>query len=120
MADVQYAVAGLNMLGMRDLEGSESAIQKALEINPNHAEAHWIYSHLLKMLGRPKEALEHIESALRLDPHNPTIRVWHSQALLWARRYEEAAAVSREVFGKNPTMFMALKALYKALYAMGR
>ena len=120
LADVHFAVAGVNMCGMRDLEGAESAIHKALEINPNHAEAHGIYSHLLNMLGRPKEALEHIELALKLDPHNPTIRVWHSQDLLWARRYEEAAAVSREVFEKNPTMFMALEALYKALYAMGR
>jgi len=120
LADVHFAVAGVNMCGMRDLEGAESAIHKALEINPNHAEAHAIYSHLLNMLGRPQEALEHIELALKLDPHNPTIRVWHSQDLLWFRRYEEAIAVSREVFEKNPTMFMALEALYKALYAMGR
>jgi hypothetical protein len=44
--------------------------------------------------------------ALKLDPHNPTIKVWYSQDLLYAHRYDDVISVSREVFEKNPTMFM--------------
>ena len=64
--------------------------------------------------------MEHIELALKLDPHNPTIKVWYSQDLLYARRYDEVISVSRKIFEKNPTMFMALEALYQALYLTGK
>jgi TolB-like protein len=120
LADVHYTMAGVKVYGMYDLEGGESSFRKAIEINPNHAEAHALYSHLLNMLGRPEEAMEHIELALKLDPHNPTIKVWYSQDLLYARRYDEVISVSRKIFEKNPTMFMALEALYQALYLTGK
>ncbi|MFP4083048.1 MAG: hypothetical protein ACLFVG_09895 [Candidatus Aminicenantes bacterium] len=50
-----------------------AAVKRALELDSNLAEAHAFYSHLLNILGRPEEAMEHIELALKLDPHNPTI-----------------------------------------------
>ncbi len=120
LADVHFTMAGVNVFGMFNLEGGESAYRKAIEINPNHAEAHALYSHLLNMLGNTEKAMEHGELAIRLDPYNPTIKVWYSQDLLYAQRYEEVIAVSREIFEKNPTMFMALEALYMALYLTGR
>ena len=47
LADVHYTMAGVKVYGMYDLEGGESSFRKAIEINPNHAEAHALYSHLL-------------------------------------------------------------------------
>jgi len=120
LAEVHSTLATVNVYGMYDLEGGESAYKKAIEINPNHAEAHALYSHLLNMLGHSEKAMEHGELAIKLDPHNPTVKVWYSQDLLYARRYEEVIAVSRKIFEKNPTMFMALEALYQALYLTGR
>jgi len=120
LADVHYTMAGANVYGMYDLEGGELAYKKAIEINPNHAEAHALYSHLLNMLGNTEEAMQHGELAIKLDPHNPTVKVWYSQDLFYAKRYEEAIAVSSEIFEKNPTMFMALEALYQAFYLTGR
>jgi tetratricopeptide (TPR) repeat protein len=120
LAEVHYAVAGMKVYGMWDWEGGETAFRKAIAINPNHAEAHGVYSLLLITLGRPEEALEHAELALKLDPHNPMIRVWYSAALLFVRRYDDCISVGREVLEKNPSLFLVLDQVKDALHLMGR
>ena len=120
LAEVHYSMAVVYVYGMWDWESGESSFRKAIDINPNHAEAHGIYSHLLHFLGRPKEAMEHINLALKLDPHNPTVKVWYSQNLLFLRMYEDVVSISREIFDQNPTMFMTLDALISALHLTGR
>ncbi len=119
-ADIHSTMASVNVYGMYDLEGGESAFKKAIEINPNHAEAHALFAHLLNMLGNTEEAMQHGELAIKPDPHNPTVKVWYSQDLLYARRYEEVIAISREIFEKNPKMVIALEALYMALFLTGK
>ncbi len=116
LAEVHYMLANMNVLGMWDWEAGESAYKKAIEINPNHAEAHALYSQLLIILGRPEEAMEHAELALKLDPHNPMIKVWYSADLLFVHRYDDCISVSREVFEKNPTLFLVFDTLFNALH----
>lgn len=48
------------------------------------------------------------------------IKVWYSQDLLFARRYDECISVCREVFEMNPDMYGALDALFQALHLTGR
>ena len=120
LAEVQFMLANMKVFGMWDWEGGESAYQKALEINPNHAEAHGLYSLLLIALGRPEEAMEHVELALKLDPDNPIIRVWYSAGLLFVRRYDDCISVGREVLEKNPSLFGVLDQVKDALHLMGR
>jgi serine/threonine-protein kinase len=117
LADVHSEVASMKVYGMFDLEGGEAAFKKAIEINPNHAGAHALYSHLLNMLGRTDEAMAHIDLALRLDPYNPTIKMWYTQDLLYARRFDEAISVSRDIYDKNPSMNNALDCIYHASHA---
>jgi serine/threonine protein kinase len=120
LAEVQFVLANMKVFGMWDWEGGESAYQKALEINPNHAEAHGVYALLLITLGRPEEAMEHIELALKLDPHNPMIRFWYSAGLLFVRRYDDCISVGRDVLEKNPSLFGLLDQVKDALHLMGR
>jgi tetratricopeptide (TPR) repeat protein len=120
LADVHNAVASLKVYGMFDLEGGEAAFKKAIEINPNHADAHATYSHLLNMLGRTDEAMAHINLALSLDPYNTLIKMFYSQDLLYARRYDEAISVSRDIYEKNPSMKNALDCVYHASHVTGR
>jgi serine/threonine-protein kinase len=120
LAEVHYTLAGMNVYGMWDWKAGEEAFKKAIAINPNYAEAQALYSHLLNILGRSEEAMAHIERALKLDPHNPMIKVWYSQDLLFVRRYDDCISVCREVFEMNPTMYIASDALLKALHLTGR
>ncbi len=120
LTEVQFMLANMKVFGMWDWKGGESAYQKALEINPNHAEAHGLYSLLLITLGRPEEAMEHVELALKLDPHNPVIRVWYSAALLFVHRFDECISVGRDVLEKNPSLFLVLDQVKDALHLTGR
>jgi tetratricopeptide (TPR) repeat protein len=113
-------LANTKVFGMWDWEGGESAYQRALEINPNHAEAHGLYSLLLISLDRPEEAMDHIELALKLDPQNPMIRIWYSAALLFVRRYDDCISVGREVLEKDPSLFLVLDQVKDALHLLGR
>ncbi|MBN1271850.1 MAG: protein kinase [Candidatus Aminicenantes bacterium] len=108
LAELHYMLANMNYLVIWDWEKGEKAFKKAIEINPNHAEAHALYSHLLIILGRPEEAMGHAELSLKLDPHNPGIIMWYSAALLFERRYDECILFCREFYEKNPTTFWFL------------
>jgi tetratricopeptide (TPR) repeat protein len=119
-AEIHYTMALINAFGMWDWKAGEEAFKKAIEINPNHAEAHGLYSHLLNIMGRPSEAMGHIELALKLDPFNPIIKIWYSQDLLFVHRYDDVISVSREVFEMNPSVGGALEALVFALHLTGR
>ena len=112
LAEAHNMMALISFVGMWDWKGAELSFKKAIAINPNLAEVHAVYSHLLNVTGRPKEAMEHIELALKLDPYNPMIKVWYSNDLVFVRRYDDAISVSREVLEMNPTMFMAFDALW--------
>ena len=119
-AEVIYTQACGNTWMSWDWEGGESAFKKALEINPNHAEAHAYYSHLLNILGRTEEAMTEIETALKLDPYNPLIISLYSVDLLFVRRFEEAVKAAEKALRMEPTAPVALTALEWALHMTGR
>jgi adenylate cyclase len=63
------AQSQLRMWHARD-ENPLPAAEKALEINPNLAEARCIKAHMLEEQGKPDEAIAEIKMALRSDPES--------------------------------------------------
>jgi serine/threonine protein kinase len=117
LAEVHHVVAGNNFLVTWNWEAAESAFKKVIKINPNHPEAHALYSHLLFVLGRTEEAMKHAELSLRLDPHNPWIIIWYGADLLFDHQYDDCILFCREFYDKNPTAFWPLMIeLYTALH----
>jgi len=55
------------------LQSSWNETQKALKLKPAHAPAHLLAGNLLLKARRPKEALEHYEQYLKLDPKGPYV-----------------------------------------------
>ncbi len=119
-SEVIFAQACGNTWVLWDWEAGESVFKKALEINPNHAEARAYYSHLLNILGRTEEAMAEIEIALKLDPYNPLIISLYSIDLLFDRRYEETIQAAEKALRMEPTAPVALTALEWALHISGR
>ena len=85
-----------------DWEGAEAEFRRALEINPNYAQARAVYSHLLMIMRRPEEAMAQIERALELDPHNPKYQAFYGADLELLRRYDDAIAQLRKAHGTEP------------------
>ena len=120
LAQVHYSLALVRYASEWDWESGESEFQKTFAINPNYAEAHSYYSHLLNMVGRSKEAMEQIEIALKLDPHNPLLKSMYGVDLSFVNRFDEAISVSLEALKMDPTNPVAFTALTVAYHSTGR
>ena len=79
-----------------------------------------VYADLLIVLGRPKEALEQYEMALKLDPMNNDIKANYGLVLYFAGRYNEAIKAFQEALKIDPGNVVALDNLPLALHAVGR
>lgn len=68
-------------------------LRKAIELDPSFAQAHYALCMALATAGHPREALPHIELAMRLSPQDPyfgQFLVRKAEACLFLGRLEEA------------------------------
>jgi tetratricopeptide (TPR) repeat protein len=77
-------------------------LQQAIRFNPNHAGAHYVYAHVLCIMGRTEEALPHSELALELDPLSPGCNMFHGIVLRYNRRFDDAIAAFRTALEIEP------------------
>lgn len=101
---------------------SEKHCKRALELDPNSADAHWCYAHLLSNLGRHAEALVEGRRARELDPLSGLMNAMEGQFLLHAGRTDEAIGRLREALELDPTsrvahLFAANAYIEKGLFA---
>jgi DNA-binding winged helix-turn-helix (wHTH) protein/TolB-like protein/Tfp pilus assembly protein PilF len=90
-----------------DWDASEKEFKRALELDPNNANAHLFYAHLLSNTGRHSEALAEAKRARELDPLNLRNNALEGQFLIHAGRTDEALARLREILEIEPNYFLA-------------
>jgi eukaryotic-like serine/threonine-protein kinase len=73
-----------------DWEGAEKEFKRAIELNPNSAEAHHWYGDFLTRLGRFDEARAELKKAQDLDPLSLLINTSAGRELYFARQYPAA------------------------------
>jgi tetratricopeptide (TPR) repeat protein len=120
LSEVHQALAGIRTWTRFDWKGGEASFKKAIELNPNNADAHSAYSHLLNIVGRPDEAMKEIEIALELDPLNAKIKAFYGIDLMFVRKYDEAVKAFREALDINPVQGVAEINICNALFLAGR
>jgi TolB-like protein/Tfp pilus assembly protein PilF/predicted Ser/Thr protein kinase len=103
LADAHIELGGYRCFTEWDWESAERELQHAIRLNPNHAGAHYVYSHVLCIMGRTEEALPHSELALELDPLSPGCYLFYGIVLRYHRRYDDAIAVFRTVLEIEPS-----------------
>jgi len=103
-----------------DWAGAEVEWQRALELNPNAANAHAYYAHFLAIMGRTEEAIPHSERALELDPFNALFHALYGVVLCFDRRYDDALAAARFALAMQPDNPAALYLRWFAASASGR
>lgn len=117
IADAHYADAVVTWAYDWDWQSGEEKLHRALEINPNHAEAHIFYSHFLAAQNRPDEAEIHANLALELDPLNPFLYGLNAARLIFMKEYdraEQAALQSLRMDPNNGFVHGPLSAIYWA------
>jgi TolB-like protein/DNA-binding winged helix-turn-helix (wHTH) protein/tetratricopeptide (TPR) repeat protein len=68
LAEAHASLARIKFVYDRDWVGSEAEFKRALELNPNYANAHHWYALNLLWMGRPDEAVDEANRARNLDP----------------------------------------------------
>ena len=114
LAEVHHRLAVIRGWTDWDWDGAEEEFRLALEINPNYADAHQVYSHLLMIMRRPEEAMAQIERALELDPHNPSFQAFYGVDLMSVRRYDDAIVQFRNALRTTPNLNFAQWGLWRA------
>ncbi len=89
-----------------DWNEAENQFKRALELNPNEANVHIFYAHLLSNTGRHAEALAEIKRARELDPLFPFAGALEGQFLLHAGQTDEALDRLRKTFELAPDFWM--------------
>jgi len=120
LADAHIELGGYRCFTEWDWESAEKELQQALRLNPNHAGAHYVYSHLLCIMGRTEEALPHSELALELDPLSPGCYLFYGIVLHYHRRYDDAITAFRTVLEIEPNFPFGLFNLAQMLGAKGK
>ena len=116
-------VAGFALAALAgENETALTAIDRAIELNPNYALAYAQRGLVLAWLNRPDEAIAAAERAIRLSPNDPTVFTSYialSLAHLAAGRYEEALSWADRALGKNAGL-PALRLKLSLLGHLGR
>jgi TolB-like protein/Tfp pilus assembly protein PilF len=115
LAEIYFVKAGFNMWGEWKFEESAQNFKRSLALNPNLADAHAYYSHVLYTLHQPEKALEHIKTAIAIDPFNTLFKSIYAMDLNYEHRYIEAIDLllgTLEQSPNNPITLSTLRTSY--------
>jgi len=103
-----------------DFDGAERECKRAIELNPNSALAHEIFSRYLMGRGRLDEAINEIERAIDLDPASRFNNRNYGRALFYARRYKEAEEQFKRVLAMDENFVYTYSWLTSTLALEGK
>jgi tetratricopeptide (TPR) repeat protein len=86
---------------------AEKDLKRAIELNPNYANAHNVYAGYLMCRGRIDESIAASNRARELDPFSLAISAQRGFLLENARRYDEAIEQLRAVIAMDPNHYSA-------------
>lgn len=119
LAEAHAALAYVRLHSL-DHAGAEAAFQRALDVNPGYATAHFWYAAALASVGRFDDAIEHATRAERLDPVSPIILSGTAWMHHLARRFDMEVQSARRALDLEPNFLMAHYRLGEGLLHQGQ
>lgn len=116
LAEVHELLAGVKLHSEWDWHGAEESYRRAIQLDRNHADAHFFYADLLFSTRRPREAEAEAMCARQLDPLNFLFRCFHGWHLVYLGRYDEAIAQLTQTLETEPNYPAAHLGLWGAFY----
>ena len=119
--DRTHAILGQTELWLRNHDRAVFEGRRAIELNPNNADTQAWFAITLNFVGEPKVGLNAIETAKRLNPHQPT---WYlhteCRSLFMLERYEDVLSVGGSVVAESPEFTMNFALLAASYAALGQ
>jgi TolB-like protein/Flp pilus assembly protein TadD len=107
LAEAHTALAVVKSNLDYDWNGSEREFQRALELKPSYAPAHWQYGWLLVFIGHLDDAAGEFRRAVELDPLSAPMTLDANVTYTLEKDYEEATAQCRKALELDPRFFLA-------------
>lgn len=107
IAESHVALAHCKNQYDRDWSGAEREYRRAIELNPDYADAYRLYSILLIEGGRKDEAFANIRRALEIDPTSVVYNVALGWMFYWTRQSDQAVEQLRKTIDMEPTHWVA-------------
>jgi adenylate cyclase len=101
---IDEMMGGHVLLHALDWDGAEQEFQKAIELGPGYALAHFYYGSFLAGRGRFEDAIEEAREALKLDPVSMVAAAHLSILYYNAGRYDEALEFCRRAMEMEPAL----------------
>jgi len=102
LAEAHTSLAYIRLNYDWDWAGAEREFKRAIELDPNYANAHHWYSHYLMAMSRPEESLAESKRALELDQLDMVMNLhlgWH---YIYAHQYDLAIEQFRKTLEMDP------------------
>ena len=115
-----HRTLGLLRMTKGDWAGAETAVRRAVALEPEGVRSLNALAFLQTVTGRFDQARASLDRTVELDPLSPLIQGDAGFMHLWARRYEEAVDACRETLRLRPEATWALGCVYDALVLAGR
>ena len=100
---------GLNFFKKGLLQKSETSYSSAIQLNPNHLNAHMQLGLLLSKMLRFEEAKTHFQVICDTDPNNAHAHAALGEALFVLGRRKEAISMIKRAITIKPDFFQAKK-----------
>ena len=107
LADAHEALGTVAFLYDWEFERAEKEFRRAIELNPNSADAHAGYSDFLAAMGRGDEAISQRKKNIENDPLSVEAIAELARVLYWTRHYDEAITEARKVLTIGPDLLRA-------------
>lgn len=122
LAEARASLGFVKQLYDWDWAGARSELQRAVEINPNYAEAHYIYCYHFVHLGQFDEAVAELNRAMELDPLSVEYMAAAADVYKDARQYDRAIEQCRKALEMDRNygeayLFLGQAYEYKGVYA---
>jgi tetratricopeptide (TPR) repeat protein len=95
---------GVNLARQQNLEGAEAAFRRAIQLDPNFAEAYANLGSILANQNKLAESLPNFENAIRLKPNTPEFHYMLGQVLYAQNKIADAVESvkkARDLFRKQ-------------------
>ena len=118
-ADAQVALGQVMFMAEWDWIAAERSFQRALAINPNHAEAYIYYGILMEALGDLERGLSLKMQGLECDSTSVLAHVWIAVSFWNQRRYDDVIVWANKALDRDPQHTFAREVLAGAYWKMG-